>query len=220
MCWPSKKQRSNFDDSTANQSKSQPNASSNVNPSSSAPPQPPATETANNGVAAATKMAPKVAIVIYSMYGHIATSACLCLRMMHLTLILFRDPVAEAVKEGVESAGGKATIYQCACIPFRLNCHFLTYLRIPSSPHQRYRLALLSEFPKRCPQKFSPRYMRRRRKIIQSSQRRTSPISTRSSLACRRDMGTSLRSGRCVRLGFLLLRRSGGYFRWRVASLE
>ncbi|KAK6359979.1 flavodoxin-like fold protein [Orbilia brochopaga] len=38
-------------------------------------------------------MAPKIAIVIYSMYGHIAT-------------------MAEAVKEGVESAGGTATILQ------------------------------------------------------------------------------------------------------------
>jgi NAD(P)H dehydrogenase (quinone) len=39
-------------------------------------------------------MAPQdVAIVIYSLYGHIAT-------------------LAEAEKEGIESAGGKATIYQ------------------------------------------------------------------------------------------------------------
>ncbi|CCL99788.1 uncharacterized protein FIBRA_01810 [Fibroporia radiculosa] len=38
---------------------------------------------------------PKIAIIIYSMYGHIAT-------------------MAEAVKSGVESAGGKATIYQIA----------------------------------------------------------------------------------------------------------
>ncbi|KAF3902222.1 hypothetical protein ABW21_db0209276 [Orbilia brochopaga] len=38
-------------------------------------------------------MAPKIAIVIYSMYGHIAT-------------------MAEAVKEGVEAAGGNATILQ------------------------------------------------------------------------------------------------------------
>ncbi|KAG2339074.1 1,4-benzoquinone reductase [Suillus weaverae] len=38
-------------------------------------------------------MAPKVAIIIYSMYGHIAK-------------------MAEAVKSGVESAGGSSTIYQ------------------------------------------------------------------------------------------------------------
>ncbi|TFK36595.1 NADH-quinone oxidoreductase [Crucibulum laeve] len=38
---------------------------------------------------------PKVAIVIYSMYGHIAK-------------------LAEAAKAGLESAGGKATIYQVA----------------------------------------------------------------------------------------------------------
>ncbi|KAF9813550.1 hypothetical protein IEO21_05531 [Rhodonia placenta] len=40
-------------------------------------------------------MAPKIAIVIYSMYGHIAT-------------------LAETVKSGVEAAGGSATIYQIA----------------------------------------------------------------------------------------------------------
>ena len=39
-------------------------------------------------------MAPNVAIVIYSMYGHIAK-------------------LAEAEKAGIEQAGGKATIYQC-----------------------------------------------------------------------------------------------------------
>ncbi|CAH2352304.1 protoplast secreted protein 2 [[Candida] railenensis] len=38
-------------------------------------------------------MAPKVAIIIYSMYGHIAT-------------------LAEAEKKGIESAGGEATIFQ------------------------------------------------------------------------------------------------------------
>ncbi|VDC00161.1 unnamed protein product [Peniophora sp. CBMAI 1063] len=40
-------------------------------------------------------MAPNVAIVIYTMYGHIAK-------------------VAEAEKAGIEAAGGKATIYQVA----------------------------------------------------------------------------------------------------------
>lgn len=38
-------------------------------------------------------MAPRVAIVIYSMYGHIAT-------------------LAEAEKAGIESAGGSVDIYQ------------------------------------------------------------------------------------------------------------
>jgi NAD(P)H dehydrogenase (quinone) len=38
-------------------------------------------------------MAPKVAIVIYSMYGHVAT-------------------LAEAEKKGIEQAGGVADIYQ------------------------------------------------------------------------------------------------------------
>lgn len=38
-------------------------------------------------------MAPRVAIIIYSMYGHIAK-------------------LAEAEKKGIESAGGSADIYQ------------------------------------------------------------------------------------------------------------
>lgn len=38
-------------------------------------------------------MAPKVAIVFYSMYGHILK-------------------LAEAEKEGIEAAGGKADLYQ------------------------------------------------------------------------------------------------------------
>ncbi|KAJ6628561.1 flavoprotein-like protein [Mycena sp. CBHHK59/15] len=55
---------------------------------------------------------PKIAIVIYSMYGHIAK-------------------MAEAVKEGIESAGGKATIYQ---IPETLSQEVLTKMYAPAKP--------------------------------------------------------------------------------------
>ncbi|TFK78458.1 hypothetical protein K466DRAFT_668433 [Polyporus arcularius HHB13444] len=41
----------------------------------------------------ASSMSPKVAIIIYSMYGHIAK-------------------LAESVKKGIEASGGSATIYQ------------------------------------------------------------------------------------------------------------
>jgi len=57
-------------------------------------------------------MAPKVAIVIYSMYGHIAT-------------------MAESVKAGIESAGGSATIYQ---VPETLPEEVLTKMYAPPKP--------------------------------------------------------------------------------------
>ncbi|KAI0311176.1 1,4-benzoquinone reductase [Amylostereum chailletii] len=57
-------------------------------------------------------MAPKVAIVIYSLYGHIAK-------------------VAEAEKAGIESAGGSATIYQIA---ETLSAEVLTALHAPPKP--------------------------------------------------------------------------------------
>jgi NAD(P)H dehydrogenase (quinone) len=56
--------------------------------------------------------APKVAIVIYSMYGHIAK-------------------LAESVKAGVESAGGSATIFQ---IPETLPEAILAKMHAPPKP--------------------------------------------------------------------------------------
>ncbi|KAJ7779682.1 flavoprotein-like protein, partial [Mycena metata] len=55
---------------------------------------------------------PKIAIVIYSMYGHIAK-------------------MAESVKKGIEEAGGKATIYQ---IPETLPQEVLTKMHAPAKP--------------------------------------------------------------------------------------
>jgi len=57
-------------------------------------------------------MAPKLAIVMYSMYGHIAT-------------------LAEAVKEGVEAAGGTADILQ---IPETLPEEVLKKMYAPAKP--------------------------------------------------------------------------------------
>jgi NAD(P)H dehydrogenase (quinone) len=53
---------------------------------------------------------PKVAIVIYSMYGHIAK--CMCFLSIHSFLSLTRFLVAESVKAGIETAGGTVTIFQ------------------------------------------------------------------------------------------------------------
>lgn len=58
-------------------------------------------------------MAPKVAIIIYSMYHHIAT-------------------LAESVKAGVESAGGHADIYQ---VPETLSEDVLKMLHAPAKPN-------------------------------------------------------------------------------------
>ncbi|KAJ7087952.1 flavoprotein-like protein [Mycena belliarum] len=57
-----------------------------------------------------TMSSPKIAIVIYSMYGHIAK-------------------LAEAVKTGIESAGGKVTIYQ---IPETLPQEVLAKMHAPA----------------------------------------------------------------------------------------
>ena len=62
---------------------------------------------------------PRIAIVIYSMYGHIA-KCMLCSTIVQNDW--YADPplllVAEAVKIGIASKGGKATIYQCVIIQF------------------------------------------------------------------------------------------------------
>lgn len=68
-------------------------------------------------------MAPKVAIIIYSMYGHIAA-------------------MAEAEKAGIESAGGEATIYQ---VPETLNDEVLAKLHAP--PKKDYPVIQTSDLP-------------------------------------------------------------------------
>ncbi|KAI5117841.1 hypothetical protein M0805_008113 [Coniferiporia weirii] len=88
MCFPSKKTKNNFEE------KPQPTKTQPVQPAQSAQPTTqPAPATSTNTTTESPKMAPKVAIIIYSMYGHIAK-------------------MAESVKAGVESAGGVVTIYQ------------------------------------------------------------------------------------------------------------
>lgn len=74
---------------------------------------------AKNGTAAVAasttpaKMAPKIAIVIYTMYGHIAKgtsdSSIIVPRCKSKCLFI---SVAESVKAGIAEAGGSATIFQ------------------------------------------------------------------------------------------------------------
>ncbi|KAH9946468.1 NADH-quinone oxidoreductase [Amylocystis lapponica] len=84
MCFPSKRLRNLFsDDEPANKSKPKADIKQSAPPSST------------TTKLTTSNMAPKIAIVIYSMYGHIAK-------------------LAESVKAGVESAGGTVTIFQVA----------------------------------------------------------------------------------------------------------
>ena len=53
---------------------------------------------------------PKVAIIVYSMYGHIAKLYVFLEAQCSFTHS--RSAVAEAEKAGIEKAGGKADIYQ------------------------------------------------------------------------------------------------------------
>jgi len=55
-------------------------------------------------------MAPRIAIVIYTLYGHIAKGLSFA---SHPSIpYQFVFSVAEAQKRGIEAAGGTATIYQ------------------------------------------------------------------------------------------------------------
>ncbi|KAG6830060.1 flavodoxin-like fold protein [Tephrocybe sp. NHM501043] len=67
---------------------------------------------------------PKVAIIIYTLYGHIGK-------------------LAEAIKSGLESAGGTATIYQVA---ETLSPEILTKMNAPSKPD--YPIITLGDFVK------------------------------------------------------------------------
>jgi len=93
-CFPSKKQQANFDtaDTTT------PAKSANIKAEAATP----AAQTTSAAVQPTTETeaakqddmaGPKIAIVVYSMYGHITK-------------------MAEAVKKGIEEAGGSATLYQ------------------------------------------------------------------------------------------------------------
>ncbi|KAF8960442.1 flavoprotein-like protein [Flammula alnicola] len=130
MCFPSKKQKNNFADNADKDTKSkstgsgekakttkdepaaaseQPTAplSASTAPANLPPTLPPVTSEAPIEMSP-----PKVAIIIYSMYGHVAK-------------------LAEAEKAGVEKAGGKAEIYQVA---ETLPQEILTKMYAPAKP--------------------------------------------------------------------------------------
>ncbi|KAF8828068.1 hypothetical protein HHX47_DHR4000829 [Lentinula edodes] len=113
MCF-TKRQRNNFDDQDNKVSKNGIKRATDENKSNPPPTsEPEPTPTDFTAPSTSTTMSsPKIAIVIYSMYGHIAK-------------------LAESVKSGVEAAGGKVTIFQ---IPETLPQEVLTKMHAPAKP--------------------------------------------------------------------------------------
>ncbi|KZP26014.1 benzoquinone reductase, partial [Athelia psychrophila] len=102
MCFPGKRQKANF---TEDKKPATSSATSTSTPTSK-----PTTTTTS--ATASIMSGPKIAIVIYSMYGHIAK-------------------VAEAEKKGIEAAGGSATIFQ---VPETLPADVLAKMYAPAKP--------------------------------------------------------------------------------------
>jgi len=143
MCFPSKKQKNNFADTNkeeepksirngkeANNTKAapaipteQPNAPLS-NSTVPAPTLPPATTEAPIEMSP-----PKVAIIIYSMYGHIAKRMFRCFIHGPPCLSVISSLVAEAEKAGIEEAGGKADIFQYVFVHI-VRPHFLNTKRL------------------------------------------------------------------------------------------
>ncbi|KAG6855933.1 flavodoxin-like fold protein [Tephrocybe sp. NHM501043] len=128
MCFPNKRQKDNFTDNANTNKETTKGTAASIPPPQSTPAPAPSTVPVIPPVAYQTTdnpMAPpKVAIVIYTTYGHIAT-------------------LAEAVKAGVESAGGSATIFQ---VPETLSQEILTKMHAPAKP--AYPVIDLEEFVK------------------------------------------------------------------------
>ncbi|KAF5324334.1 hypothetical protein D9619_011310 [Psilocybe cf. subviscida] len=124
MCFPSKKQKNNFADGPEKAAKpasgtadikDKPTTSASVQPqppSASAPPPVSDAPTLPTIAPVSEMSSPKVAIVIYTMYGHIAK-------------------LAEAEKAGIEKAGGTAVIYQ---VEETLPQEVLTKMYAPAKP--------------------------------------------------------------------------------------
>ena len=147
MCFPSKKQKSNFTDDT-NKPTSSTEIGRNVKTTKGQPASTPPTsrQTLPHPVTTQTQLdmtTPKVAIIIYTMYSHIGKRSLHCPShiVVHThSFSCYLYPVAEAEKAGIESAGGKVDIYQYEFIPL-IKIHHLTPLS--------FVLEWLKPFPKR-----------------------------------------------------------------------
>ncbi len=115
MCFPSKRQKDYFaDKSTA----APQNGTKGTQDTAAASSQPPPTESPPSIPLEQftvdeqpSTMAPKIAIVTYSMYGHINTSTFI---VCHDRLEPISSPllVADAILKGIKEAGGSADRYQ------------------------------------------------------------------------------------------------------------
>jgi len=114
MCFPSRWLKKNFSD----EDKPKPSGSESTTTAekpTSTPAAKPAAKPATNDIDVSAKKGsktPKIAIVIYTMYGHVAS-------------------LAESIKAGVESAGGDVTIYQ---VPETLSEEVLKLMHAPPKP--------------------------------------------------------------------------------------
>ncbi len=191
MCFPGKRLKNLFSDDDHPSTK--PSVPSKE-PSSQLPPavasEPPAPESPPAlpevvTTSLETTMAPpKVAIIIYSLYGHIATGWLSCFSPVEPLLINYIFSVAESVKKGVEKAGGSAAIYQSVLAP-------------PVSP-KRYLTIITLELPKPCHPNYLPNCMLLLNLTTQSLLPPNSRSSTLSSWVFPPVMVTSPLNGRCV----------------------
>jgi NAD(P)H dehydrogenase (quinone) len=106
MCFPSKRQKDNF---SSSEGKSGTDKKRPTPAASTSEPLPP---THTTTIQSTDKMSPpKVAIVIYTMYGHVAKRMFIIIYAVICTHYS-QCIVAEAEKAGIESAGGKVEIFQ------------------------------------------------------------------------------------------------------------
>ena len=107
MCFPSKRQKDNFS-SSEGKSGTDKKRPTPVATSSESP-----LPTHTTKVQPTDKMSPpKVAIVIYTMYGHVAKRMFIIIIYAVICAHYSQCIVAEAEKAGIESAGGKVEIFQ------------------------------------------------------------------------------------------------------------
>ncbi|KXN87100.1 Protoplast secreted protein 2 [Leucoagaricus sp. SymC.cos] len=123
MCFPSKRQKDNFtDEATKTKPSNTQNGSDGKDTkaekseapatTTTTPPAPAAPSTVPASATNDNMSAPRLAIIIYTMYGHVGK-------------------MAEYVKEGVVKAGGKADIFQ---VPETLSSDVLGKLHAPPKP--------------------------------------------------------------------------------------
>ena len=165
MCFTSKSQKANFSDLTdgkkANGTKANGTKANGAKPhdkTNGSSPTAASSASTRSKAESSKKASPKVAIVIYTVYGHIAKSKPYLVFMSWFVLDAI-PVVAEAVKEGIVQEGGNVTIFQCVCcpqndtpsdpcyrVPETLSPEILAMIHAPAKPD--YPIFTLEEFVK------------------------------------------------------------------------